>query len=677
MVRIRYFMADRYMVGGHLANPGLLRSRAGVQVADSGSLEKEGKTARHARRRLTGPFASSYHAPLLKGSLLAVIVVLAAFVLIAGCAHAPMRHDVQTAAKPWTHTTFCDDPQAFHFAVMSDRTGGHRLGVFEGAVDKVNLLQPEFVICIGDLIEGYTEDPALLSAERQELDRTVGCLDAPFFHVPGNHDVSNVFMEKDWERRYGRCYYSFVYKNVLFLCLNAQDGPRSPDGDTSAGIGAEQAAWAKETLRRNQNVRWTFILMHQPLWLYEENIHADRGETKGYTRFPDLEEALGDRPYTVIVGHYHQYTKYLRHGRTYIILATTGGASELGGITVGAFDHVAWITMTPSGPRIANILLDGLQDENVYMEAYLALPRNLEFRDVQESPGKGRAMAFSLPVENPYPQEIAYRLAWDLGTDSPWKVTPSALDAKLRPGEKQVLRFEASGTGDLLPLPVCVGEFATPRGVVAKLRQPLPIDMESYVKEHRPTVTAHRIAQPPAIDGDLGDAAWNRPADISAFWEMRFARPKAATKAWLAYDAERLYLAVRCAEPAMDKLKAATGRDAVLWQDDSVEFMLNTNPGDEKSYYLAINCDGVFAEAYDGASFNTNLRCATAKGADFWCLELAIPWKGLGISAPAAGAKMRFELVRNRAQTSEVLQYPLLNGGNHIVRNYGTLLFQE
>ena len=49
--------------------------------------------------------------------------------------------------------------ETFRFAIVSDRTGGMRSGIFANAIDKVESMQPEFVLSVGDLIDGYTEDP--------------------------------------------------------------------------------------------------------------------------------------------------------------------------------------------------------------------------------------------------------------------------------------------------------------------------------------------------------------------------------------------------------------------------------------------------------------------------------------------------------------------------------------
>src|SRR5262249_14749315 len=48
------------------------------------------------------------------------------------------------AKNPWTSLAPNVAPDQFQFAIVSDRTGGHRRGVFSKAVQQVNLLQPEF-----------------------------------------------------------------------------------------------------------------------------------------------------------------------------------------------------------------------------------------------------------------------------------------------------------------------------------------------------------------------------------------------------------------------------------------------------------------------------------------------------------------------------------------------------
>ena len=237
---------------------------------------------------------------------------------------------------------------------MTDRTGGLRPGVFKEGVQKLNLLQPEFVMSVGDLIPGYTEDVNQLNKEWNEFNGMVQQLEMPFFYVPGNHDITNQVMEDLWKEKVAATYYHFVYKDVLFMCLNTEDQKRGAGRGT---VSKDQYKYIKKTLEENQEVKWTLIFMHQPLWIQED--------TK---KWNDVEELLADRKHTVFSGHYHRYTKYERNNGKYFVLATTGGGTSLRGAKLGEFDHVAWITMTEDGPIIANLELGGIWDENVSTE---------------------------------------------------------------------------------------------------------------------------------------------------------------------------------------------------------------------------------------------------------------------------------------------------------------------
>src|SRR5881392_4081346 len=100
----------------------------------------------------------------MKKTLLAAVTVIAVTSAVALSRKAeplPTSGDVKVAVEarnPWTHLRLNNDPDEFRFAIVSDRTGGHRPGVFSRAVEQINLMQPEFVLSVGDLIEGYTED---------------------------------------------------------------------------------------------------------------------------------------------------------------------------------------------------------------------------------------------------------------------------------------------------------------------------------------------------------------------------------------------------------------------------------------------------------------------------------------------------------------------------------------
>jgi Calcineurin-like phosphoesterase len=260
------------------------------------------------------------------------------------------RVEVDSAAKPWSNLSFNNDPNHFQFVVVSDRTGGARPGVFEDGVRKINLLQPEFVMSVGDLIQGGTSDRQIINAQWAEFQSFVKRLQMPFFYVPGNHDISNKVMAQEWVRRFGKPYYHFVYRDVLFLCLDTEDPPPTH-------MSAAQRDYVAHALAENPSARWTLVFMHKPLWDYDED-----------TGWREIEALLKGRKYTIFAGHRHSYTKFERNDRSCIVLATTGASSKLRGRAFGEFDQVAWVTMTDHGPILANLYLDGIWDENVRTE---------------------------------------------------------------------------------------------------------------------------------------------------------------------------------------------------------------------------------------------------------------------------------------------------------------------
>ena len=273
--------------------------------------------------------------------------------------------DIPAEQKPWNHTNWNTSPSQFQFAIVTDRTGGRRPGIFAKGIEKLNLLQPEFVMSVGDLIDGYTRDTVQLNSEWKEFQGFIKNLESPFFYVPGNHDITNEVMEQKWNELFGVSYYHFVYKDVLFLCLNSEDNLRGAGRGT---IDDEQYEYIKSTLEENEDVKWTLVFIHQPLWVQED--------TK---RWKDVEALLEKRNHNVFAGHYHRYWKSQRNNGKYIALATTGGGSRLRGKAYGEFDHVVWATMTKNGPILANLFLDGIWDEDITTEEMVELVRNRPF----------------------------------------------------------------------------------------------------------------------------------------------------------------------------------------------------------------------------------------------------------------------------------------------------------
>jgi hypothetical protein len=270
-------------------------------------------------------------------------------------------------AVPWTDKPVIDDPDRFQIAIMTDHTGGHRPGIWMDAVTKLNMLRPSFVMSVGDLVEGFTEDRNEALRQWREFEGFIDRLDMRFFFVAGNHDLSNDLLDGLWRERFGPTWYSFDYKRVHFVCLCSED--------PVLRIGDEQLAFLRADLASHADARHTLVFLHRPLWTTAERDLAEGRDDS--TNWKKVEALLADRPHTVFSGHIHHYVSYRRNGgRSYYALATTGGGSQLRGRPYGEFDHVTWLTMEHDGPQVVNLTLDGILPADVVTEE-----ESVRFRD--------------------------------------------------------------------------------------------------------------------------------------------------------------------------------------------------------------------------------------------------------------------------------------------------------
>ena len=119
-----------------------------------------------------------------------------------GCLQADtetFEHDFLTGVTPWSQADFDNAEDKFTFAIFSDLNGGERGRVFEVALEQLSLLRPEFILSVGDLIDGGTEDETQLTREWDSFDERTSQVAAPVFRVGGNHDLTNQIMREFWE----------------------------------------------------------------------------------------------------------------------------------------------------------------------------------------------------------------------------------------------------------------------------------------------------------------------------------------------------------------------------------------------------------------------------------------------------------------------------------------------
>ena len=282
----------------------------------------------------------------------------------AGAETGTFRHELKGDVKPWTSEAFLDDPEEFRFAIVGDRAGGERSGVFGKTMDALNLLRPAFAICVGDLIDcGGRADADKQWKELEE--KFLSRLEMPFFHVVGNHDVWTGFTGMTPERQRSidlwkancgtNTYYSFVYKGCHFVCFDTMERhdyfpPREP-------LPAGQVAWALGEMKRHEKARWHFLFMHKPIdWTSD--------------RWLEFERRISGYDYTVFCGDWHNFCTATRHGKKYYMLGTCGGGWDCGvtqeDLRYGIMDAITWVTMTKDrGPVVSYLRLSGIFGDTV------------------------------------------------------------------------------------------------------------------------------------------------------------------------------------------------------------------------------------------------------------------------------------------------------------------------
>jgi hypothetical protein len=582
-------------------------------------------------------------------------------------AFTPILHqDSIEAPTPWTHLDFKNDPDNFQFAVTSDLYGGYREGIFPKAVDRLNWLQPEFVLTIGDLIQGGTMDELALNLEWDGFESMVHKLEMPFFLIPGNHDNMNDVQIKVWNERFGPTYYGFVYRNVLFLCLDTQDsdvGARYP-----TGMRRKQIDFMKDALDRHKDVRWTFVMMHQPLWVYEKKDAANPPAERNDYGFAKLQEALQGRPHTVIAGHFHSYIHFEREDANYYVLSTTGGGNRLRGPRLGEFDHLTWITMTPNGPSVANLTLDGIlphdvvgEAENDRNRALLQALRRIEL----DPPGDSISSDVELAFQNPYPTDLNMLIEWR--SDSNWTIEPRSSVFEIGTDSGFVASWSVKrdpptkGRYGFGPLPKGVVNVALDGEPFLK-NHPIAVSIsDAYLQRLKPSVSCRKLDSPPTIDGELDDGAWQRTPDIHGFGVYRLtSTPRRPTLGWLGYDEQMIYASFRCAQPNLDNLTLnVTVRDGPSWRDDSITLLVDSNLDRQTYYQFVVNANNVvFDSKHTDWAWTGEMESATGSTTGAWTAEVAIPWKTIGHDGPPKEpAELGINVLRHLPRDKQWLQW--------------------
>ena len=392
---------------------------------------------------------------LRAGPLLALLVLtLAACEGVSPTQPLTSREGAKTLSSP-------PDDEVFHFVIFGDRTGGPAAGIeiLAQAVEETNLLDPDLVMTVGDLVEGYNERPQWLE-QMHEYRETMAELVMPWYPVAGNHDiywqggeVPPGHHEPDYETHFGPLWYWFGHKNAAFIVLYSDEGNRETGekgfrGSDLVRMSEEQLAWLAASLERTKGYDHVFLFLHHPRWL------SGRYPDGNWDRVHDLMVAAGNVS-AVFAGHIHrQHYAGVRDGITYMTLATIGGVMPMDVPGTGWLSHMNMVTVRPSGFEMATIPVGAVLDPKAMT------PEHLDDIDrARALPIEGLTESLELSGEGEASGEIRYRVL--NGTQAPveisafmddqagdWRIGPRHRHLALEPSESREISFRLERSRD-------------------------------------------------------------------------------------------------------------------------------------------------------------------------------------------------------------------------------------
>lgn len=189
--------------------------------------------------------------------------------------------------------------ESFTFAFMTDihvQPEGVATEGFSNAIEKINELEPDFVIAGGDLImdalgQTYGRADSLYKLY-QEMS---GNFNMPVYNTMGNHEVFGLYEEsgvdsthefygeKLFEKFLGKRYYAFNHKGWRFYILDSVD--EHPDGGYYGHISQDQIDWLSEDLKLVDKETPIVLIVHIPFITIQNMINKGSytPNTKGNT----------------------------------------------------------------------------------------------------------------------------------------------------------------------------------------------------------------------------------------------------------------------------------------------------------------------------------------------------------------------------------------------------------
>jgi predicted phosphodiesterase len=581
------------------------------------------------------------------------MIVLA--LLLTALAPAGWAARKKTASSEAPKDNFC-------FVVLGDRTNTPNAKAYEMVLRDVERIRPDFVVTVGDFINGY-KDSAGTVRDWDETLPALKLLTCPIYLAPGNHDITTPDVRGLFIQKTGRNpYYSFDYQNSHFIIM---DNSLVESADK---LDPDQMKWLEKDLKGLKNKQGIYIFMHKPFWA------AGVGQGK-----PDkLHDLFKKYKVTaVFTGHWHSYASETYDGIRYVVMGSSGAEIGTENLSLANFYQYMWIS-TRNGKFHPVLMKAGhtfdpdwvsLKEESF---ANNQLWKAVDLRGPSFVEGKTpRDFKLELKLTNITEKPIKTEVDWE--TESNWQPLNPKTPVEIAPGEtlKQVFRFK--GNGSLYPLPLMKVPY--PFG------QDKHYNIEKYAPEIAKIVECSKTLKAPEIDGVIKDGEWRNGGKVTEFCGDN-AKPSGAdsTKFLFMHDKDNLYIAVTCRDTAMSVLKATkTVRDDAVNNDDYVGFFMAANKDTVYQFYinpLGTVWDQMMDKVHNvkDEKWNGNFQIKCERGEKSWTVEMKIPLKDIGITSLGKDTQIRMNL-RRRQQHNKQLALWIFNW-DYLTQNYGILKFK-
>ncbi len=306
---------------------------------------------------------------------------------------------------------------AFSFVVVGDGTGWQASTDWPRTIERINLLKPDFVMSLGGLIEGETEDLAELAKQWDQFDAMIAKLDAPFFYCVGNHDVTNPVMRSAFVERYGRSFYSFNYKGRHFIVLDSHTAM------TDEAFAVKQYAWLKRDVAAAAGAKQIFVFCNMPL--------------RRYTRhWRELRDTLPVERTTIFNGQTHDLMYLETDGFATYNMGPGAAIATDTAHTLGNFRMFANVSVDEGQPTVAILPVDEVLGTN-FAKLAAAARKTIEV-DASDLGISRAGGTYTLRRTNYLPVPVKISAVMDA---SGWAPKIARTEFTLAPGESAEMAF--------------------------------------------------------------------------------------------------------------------------------------------------------------------------------------------------------------------------------------------